>query len=336
MISVDGKFKLQKVTGVQRYALEILNVWDKKSYKYQILTPNFKPIGLWEQTLRGSSSDLLWCPTNSAPLANRRKVVTLHDCAVFYNPSWFSKRYRYWRKFVIPKLASSSLGIITVSEFSKNVICSALGVSPDFVKVIPNGINTEFFHKIDEAEAHKLIDELKINKPYLLTVGSMDPRKNISSLLKAWDKFNRLSNEKYDLVVVGGSNQNFYNELNHNVKNVIFTGYVSDEELKAIYQNAHSFIYPSLFEGFGLPVLEAMTFGLPVLSSNSTALPEVGGESVLYFDPNSIDEILHAIIEITSNHSLHNQYSKYSLARVKKFSWDKCGGDTYSYLEGFL
>lgn len=336
MISVDGKFKLQKVTGVQRYALEVLNVWDSKNYKYHLLTPNFKPIGLWEQTLRGSSTDLLWCPTNSAPLLSKRKVVTLHDCAVFYNPSWFSKKYRYWRKFVLPKLASSSLGIITVSDFSKNVICSALGVSDDFVKVIPNGINTEFFQKMDDVLSKRLIERLRINKPYFLTVGSMDPRKNLSTLLRAWDKFNRSSNRNYDLVVVGGSNHNFYTELNYDVGNVIFTGYVSDEELKAIYQNAHTFIYPSLFEGFGLPVLEAMTFGLPVLSSNSTALPEVGGDSVLYFDPRSIDEMLHAIIEITSNPSLHKQYSEYSLARVKEFSWEQCGVDTYRYLEGFL
>ncbi len=336
MIAVDGKFKLQKVTGVQRYALEILNVWEKNNYNYQLLTPSFKPIGLWEQSLRTSHSSLLWCPTNSAPLINTRKIVTLHDCAVFYNPKWFSKKYRYWRRFVIPRIANSSLGIITVSEFSKKVICSALGIQQDFVKVIPNGINTKYFHKIDQNISQNILNKLQINSPYLLTVGSMDPRKNISTLLEAWAKFMKQSNKLYNLVVVGGNSKNFEATFNHKVENVIFTGYVNDQELKAIYQNAHSFIYPSLFEGFGLPVLEAMAFGLPIISSNSTALPEVGGDSVLYFNPNSIDEILNSIIEITSNNALHKQYSEYSKARVKNYSWDECGVETYGYLEGFL
>ncbi|PRY94374.1 glycosyltransferase involved in cell wall biosynthesis [Marinilabilia salmonicolor] len=333
MFVINGRFLSQKVTGVQRFAIELTKRLKEVEKNIIVLAPKniiqqelaielgVKIIGrnvghLWEQLdlpfyLRKNGNPLLVNFCNTAPLLYPNSIVTIHDLAFLENPGWFSRKFYLGYRFLIPLIARKSKRIFTVSEFSKSEIYKKLKVDKP-VDVIYNGV--EHITTLNKSE------EVYPNQPYILFVGSLDPRKNMGKLIEAM-KFIR---QGVVLKIVGGNN-GLFSQLYSDIKlsdRVHFLGYVSDAELSTLYQSAVCFVYPSLYEGFGIPPLEAQVSGTPVVASNIRVFNEVLGDSALYFDPQNSKDIASTICKLLAlNISERNQLIEKGYNNIKRFNW---------------
>jgi len=348
-ITVNGHYLYQRVTGVQRYAIEILKEFDRLGLNYSIaeiptlLRKNKITQHVWEQfvlPLRLRSSDVLWSPTNTGPAMAGNHVITFHDLAVFSHPEWFSENYVRWRQNLIPVLAKKARGILTVSEFSKKIILEYTNVDPGKVKAIHNGVNRKQFYPSDDGLILRVREKLGLNNKYILTLGSLDPRKNLKRILQAWSL---LQKEQplfdYVLAVAGGQGDNFsrkFSPEDFGKGSVKYLGYVDDEYLAPLYSGACGFVYPSLFEGFGLPVLEAMSCGTPVITSNTGALKEISEGAAEWADPYRPEEIAQSILNIVGSETLAKELARKGKKRAKQFNWEKTARETYTYLKEFI
>lgn len=339
---INGHFLQQQFAGVQRYAQEVIRGFDRGGYAYQIVQP--KGIfatqkiarNLWQQiVLPGqiNNEDTLWSPANNGPVFLSNHVITLHDIAVFPHPEWFSASYASWKRMLIPQIAKHARGILTVSEFSKEIICRHLDVSPDKVKVVYNGVSPRFKPATSSA-IQSIRDKYGLTSPYLLTLGSLDPRKNFKRTVNAWQHWKKKGNlENFELAIAGGSNTNFRRlDLDLSGDSIKLLGFVDDDDLPALYSGAEAFLLPSLFEGFGLPVIESMACATPVITSNTTALAEISGDAALTVDPSDTDSIQNGILELLNSPVLQDQLRERGLERARQFSWDKAAKEIYQYL----
>jgi len=346
-IVINARFLTQKITGTQRYAVEVSKILSELNINTIFVSPNnvinediayklnFQKIGkftghLWEQFdlpffLKKIGNPLLVNFVNTAPLFYKNQVVTIHDLAFLRHPEWFSKKFYLFYKFLIPKVAHSALKVITVSNFSKKEIISLLKIPEKKIEVVYGAVNKKFKPFYGEKEN------------YILTVASLDPRKNFRNLILA---FTKLKLRDYKLIIVGRKNRIFSNkELNFlitKISNIEFTGYISEEELIKLYQKAKLFIYPSLYEGFGLPPLEAMACGCPVVVSNVASLPEVCGDAAYYVDPYDVENIAEGMYKVLTDKVLRESLIKKGLERVKQFSWEKTAREILKVIESLL
>lgn len=347
-VIVNGHYLVQRVTGVQRYAIEIVKQFEKLGLTYWIeempdlLTKNKPTHHFWEQFMlptKQNDGDVLWSPTNTGPVMASNQVITFHDIAVFPHPEWFSKNYVRWRQKLIPMLAKKAQGIITVSEFSRGIIREHIDISPDKVKAIHNGVNRKHFYPTSSKAIARIKNKLGLQSNYILTLGSLDPRKNLKGILQAWTLLRQEHPSfDYQLVVAGGKGKNFSEEFeldDFNEDNIKYLGYVDDEDLAPLYSGASLFVYPSLFEGFGLPVLEAMSCGTPVVTSNTGALKEISEGAAELVDPNRPEDIAQGVLNVTDSGKLSENLVHQGLQRVEQFSWEKSARETYEYLQMF-
>jgi glycosyltransferase involved in cell wall biosynthesis len=281
---------------------------------------------IWEQIdlpfyARGH---LLFSPGNSGPVFHSRQVVTLHDASVFAFPAAYSRAFRIKYHVVLRMLVRSARLIFTDSRFSQQELAKYLGVSGDQFNVIYLGGD----HLARVASDNKVLEQNQLNKnSYLLTVASNSPHKNFPCVIEAARKV-RAQNIQF--VAVGGTFRRvFQSSGSEDVPdNVRLLGYVSDGEVKALYENAAGFIFPSLYEGFGLPVLEAMGAGCPVLCANSASLPEVGGEAALYFDAMNADDLAGTIDRFLSVPGLRETMRIKGLEQCARFRWEMTARNT--------
>jgi glycosyltransferase involved in cell wall biosynthesis len=262
-----------------------------------------------------------------------RSVVTIHDL-IFIRES--ESVHPGWREFA-KKSTDYSVRkadlIITVSEFSKAEIIDVYRnrISEDRIRVIHNGVGKEFFPRTEGIE--ELKRKYGIKGRYLLFVGAIEPRKNLLALVKAFHNLQHPARDKYELVVTGVKRYR-YEEVFQKVKElhlqnvVIFTGRVTREELPVLYSGAEVFVFPSLFEGFGMPPLEAMACGTPVIASNLTSIPEVVGDAALLVNPRNPDEITQAMVTILSDSRLKETLRQDGFKRTRMFSWEKTTKET--------
>lgn len=328
-VFINGRFLTQRVTGVQRYGLEIVKkLIINNNFNYVILVPkenkitknlknvSIKRIGfldghLWEQVelplfLLNKRNFILLNLSNTSPINVKDKISTLHDLAFHHSPEWFSKIFASFYSFLIPRILRTSQKIITNSNYSKEDIHNTYKVDKDKIVVAYPSVSDKF-KSFDNAE-----------KDFFLTVGSIDPRKNLNRIIKIFEEL------KINLKIVGGAHHNFSGKVDKERKQFVkFTGYLTDEELLKEYNSARAFIFPSYFEGFGIPIIEAQKCGLPVISSNSTSMPEVGGSSCIYFDPNNDQDIKNKIVQIYNDRLLRSKLKKKGYENIKKFSWIK-------------
>ncbi|WP_022671151.1 glycosyltransferase family 4 protein [Hippea alviniae] len=350
---INSRFLTQKITGSQRFAIEISKQLKKMDHDILFVAPKnilhkniaeeleVKTIGinkghLWEQVdlplyLKRIGSPLLVNLVNTAPLFYKNKVVTIHDISWKHFPCSVSKKFYSFYNFLIPKIAKNSLLIFTVSEFSKNDISKNLNIDKDKVEVIYNAIACKF----------KRIDSIK-KKNIILSVATLQPYKNMEGLIKSFillkSKYSEFKN--YKLVLVGGINQKVFRNtgtlnLIGNKQNIVFTGYVSDNELVKWYNKAKLFVLVSKFEGFGIPPLEAMACGTPVIVSNVASLPEVCGDAAYYVDPYNVENIAKGMKTVLENESLQKELIQKGFKRVKMFSWEKSAQKIIGILERF-
>jgi len=332
MFYINGKFLSQKITGVQRFALEIVSRLNTTTHEYTILAPkniiedeafsslNIRVIGqltgsLWEQIdlpwyLNSIGNPLLVNLCNTAPVFYKNQVVTIHDLAFMFNPKWFSKQFVLWYKFLIPSLVKRSRKIITVSSFSKQELIRLLNVDSSKIVVVNNAASP--IKKTSKSRSDY--------KNFILFVGSMDPRKNLQTLLSAFSVCNI---PDLKLIIVGDVNSNFKQVEIADSPDIIRLGRVSDEVLSQLYTNAMVFVYPSYYEGFGIPPLEAMAHSCPVICSNTSSLPEVCGQAALYFSPDRVNELANVIKSIVNEPELRAELIKRGQERVNFYSWEK-------------
>jgi glycosyltransferase involved in cell wall biosynthesis len=327
------------VTGVQRYTQELLQ---RLPGSVETVQPPIAAQGLsghlWEQAVLPLTLGrrLLFSPANTGPLAVERQVVAIHDVAALDHPEWLNPTFAAWYRFLTPRLANRVRRVIVVSEFSKRRLCEAAGVDPGKVRVVPHGVDPRF-HPTNGRDSARVREALELPAaPYLLTVGSLEPRKNLARLLAAWARVQASLPAQPWLVIVGakGSARVFKQlDLDPLPPRVILTGHLSDELLPSVYAQAHAFVYVSLYEGFGLPPLEAMASGVPVIAADSTSLPEVVGDAALMVDPRDVASIAGAIERVCADEELRRLLVAKGLARAATFSWTTAATTTWEILQ---
>ncbi|MDQ6706963.1 MAG: glycosyltransferase family 4 protein [Acidobacteriota bacterium] len=337
-IALNSRFYAHRPTGMQRYALELAARFGGNIQQIRPDRPLKGAAGhLWEQVylpaaLRGR---MLWSPNNTGPLAVANQVCTFHDLIPLDRPEWFNPRFAAWCQWLLPRLARKVRRIISVSEFTKQRIVERCGIDASKITVIPNGVDARF-HPRPAGEIAAMRESLGIGgAPYLLCVGSVEPRKNLPRLLNAWSSALAKMPEDVQLVVAGakGAPLVFSNvAVGKLPARVRLTGYVNDQQLPALYSGAMALVYPSLYEGFGLPPLEAMACGVPVITSNGTSLPEVVGDAAVLADPSDIESISEAILRVTRDESLRKAMRAKGLARAERYRWDAVASKTWQVL----
>lgn len=274
--------------------------------------------------------DIIHSPENASlfvKLTNQKKIITVYDVISLYFPKTFTKITVFRYKLLFSKTIKTSDKIITVSHHTKQDIMKYFKIPEDKIKVIYEAANGNY-KPLKEDEVNKIRQKYNLNYPFILYVGTLEPRKNIPTLLKAYYKLKK-QGIKHKLVITGKRGWKYKSifetiEKLNLQKDVIFTGYVPDEDLPGLYNAADLFVYPSLYEGFGLPPLEAMACGTPVITSNTSSLPEVVGDAGIMVNPYNVDELANAMYEVLTNDGLREELSKKGLERAKLFSWKKC------------
>ena len=293
---------------------------------------NFYPI--WEQiTLPNAAKelkvDILHCTSNTAPIfCNIPLILTLHDIS-FLEPNEKNDKPLYknkgwlYRRLVVPRILNKCKKIITVSDFEKKNIISKLSIPEERMVMIYNGYN-DWFKPVQDLERiyQKYIDE----PGYFFFLGNTDPKKNTERTLIAYSKYLEKSDAKRKLLMAD-LDQSFLDDIidrNHieNIrKNIVIPGYIINSDLPYIYNNAFAFLYTSLRESFGIPLLEAMACGTPVITSNTSSMPEIGGQHAILVNPESSDEIAQKMLELENNDALYRAQEDIGLKRAALFSW---------------
>lgn len=256
-------------------------------------------------------------------------ISNIHDLAEFYFPEKYGFLRSYVRKSIARGQANLSNHLVTVSNYSKKDIQRRFDISDNKITSIYNGVNIKLFGNIRE----KLdIEGLEENK-FFLYVGELEKSKNVSIIFEAFLQLPESLKKTYKIVCAGRRGNDYdrlklFIDKNNLNSQVIILDYVTDEELQLLYNNCKAFIFPSLFEGFGLPIIEAMASGSTVISSNASCLPEVGGEAVLLFNPYKSEELVQKILLIENNNELNISLKEKSRERVEKFSWKHTAEET--------
>lgn len=337
-IVINGRFLTQRTTGVQRYAREIVQALDAAAIpdvELELICPpgaerlslrhirqTFAGVGrgqAWEQLQLPwfAAGRPLLCLGNLAPIFCRSRTVVIHDAAVFDAPGGFSPVFAAWYRVAQRALAASRAHVVTVSQFSRARLACALRLQADQLEVVGGAVD-----HVDRIQPDlSLFDRLGLRgSPYVLAIGSLHPNKNIGTLEAAM-KDPRLAHLR--LVVVGGRAPTVFRDAPGDARspNVHYTGYATDAQLVGLLQRATLFVFPSRYEGFGLPPLEAMRLGCPVLASNAASIPEVCGQAAVYFDPDDAKQLAAAIAALASDEAERARLADAGRRHVEPMTW---------------
>ena len=343
---VNAAFLDHRMTGVQRHAWEILSRLRAAEFPLTLLAPptlqvapsyaptlqaDLKRVGfgagnLWQQislpqTLQ--ANQLLWTPGGLPPLLARRHIITFHDISVFDHPEWFSRSYYLAYRMIVPLALRHAVHVFTSSQHSRERIVARIGVDRARITVVPSAATSQT-GPADELSIRRVRTHYKLPERYILAVGSIEPRKNLSRLCEAVTQLFQ-HDPSFRLVLVGGRH-NIYGDVTMPTaarEAFLPLGYVPDEDLGAIYAGARVFVYPSLYEGFGIPPLEAMAYGVPVITSYTTSLPEAVGSAALLVNPLDVTQIAFAIKQVWHDDTICRQLVAAGRQQVQAFSWER-------------
>lgn len=345
VISFNGRFLGRRTGGVERVAFELLSALDAlldaedpivSEMSFRVLAPRgvnayglFRKIPvecvgrlkgqLWEQLelpFYARNSFLVNC-CNTAPAFMQRQLSIIHDVATVRCPEAYGRLFRLWYRLLVPRVYRSSASVCTVSQFSKAELKVIYGPRDD-VGLIPLAV--DHMHRF--VPDHSIFERTGVGaKPYVLAVSSLSPHKNFDAILAA---FSQLGLSGVELVIAGGANSKVFAGGGGNLGGMVrAVGYVSDSELKALYESALCFVFPSLYEGYGLPPVEAMSCGCPVLASNAASIPEVCGDAAVYFDPTNIDQLASQLVRLFDDPATLELMRSRGFERSARLSWRK-------------
>jgi glycosyltransferase involved in cell wall biosynthesis len=318
-------------------------------------TSNFKIIQLeggpyptWEQIALPKAAkkydcDILHCTSNTAPFFTEIPLITILHDIIYMESSYlkilkstastYQKFGNIYRKLVVPRVVKKSKKVITVSHFEKNRIGEFFDVKGDNkLDAIYNGVSEHFIPVTNKEELQRVKEKYNLPEKYFFFLGNTDPKKNTKGTLKAFSDFLKQTRSSHKLVMLDYDKTELNKlliEINDPglINNIVLTGYVINTDLPSIYAQCDVFLYPSLRESFGIPMLEAMACGVPVITSNTSSMPEVSGDAAHIIDPFNTDEITLGLIEILNNEAYRKSLCEKGLARSKEFSWNNMAID---------
>ena len=367
---------LSKLTGIGRYALEICKrisvldhdadlsyfygYYNKKLYmtdippsgqftkkiknflgKYYYIKKTTRECLLFLSRFSSQTFDLYWEP-NIVPIEHIQSkylVTTVHDFSFQHYPECLPQENKEYLQKHFWKNVKKSDRIITGSQYIKDEIVDQLHYDAARVEVIHHGIDHEYFQRLDRATLQGFIAEHNLPKNFILFVGSIEPRKNLKNALLAYNSLPAAFKKEYKFVLAGFSgwkNEEVMKIIRKEKENIVYLGYLSNQDLAYLYNLASVFLYPSLYEGFGLPPLEAMACGTPVIVSDSSSLPEVCRDAAYYIDPRSTESISDGIMKVTSDSELRSTLAQKGIDRANMFSWDASAGKHLSLFNEVL
>jgi glycosyltransferase involved in cell wall biosynthesis len=368
-IGLDGRFWSAEAAGLARYSKELVNNLlkiDKENEYFLFLLPehfakfkssykNLKPIQVSSKhytikeqiklpfEMNKVKLDFMHFLSFNHPVFWPGKfIITIHDLTLFFYPSKRGKTIvQMWAmKGVMKDAAERALKIIVPSESTKKDLVNNFNIEPEKVFVTYEGVPKEF-KPLSNSKINQFKKTHKLEKPFLLYLGQHRPHKNLEKLIKAFEIAKKNSGLDFQLVIGGKPDPN-YKTLNDKIQNsdyskdIICPGFIKEKDIISWYNSATAFIFPSLYEGFGLPPLEAMACGTPVLSSNTSSMPEVLGNAAIYFNPSNVNEMSDKIIEIIKKPELQNEMAEKGLQQVKKFSFQKMAEETLKVYNSVL
>lgn len=355
---INGRFLSQKLTGVQRYAAEMVKAIDSLlasnrsptpllDADWQLLVPpnasetialeriTIRRIGrlnghAWDQIdlPRAAAEGRLISLANSGPILHRDQIVVIHDAQVFRRPDFFGWRYLAVHQ-TMDRLLARCATIATVSAFSRRELAAVLGLNASDIPVFPN--SAEHFTTTEPDRG--ILERLGIETgAYFLFVGSRTKNKNLSVAIDAAGLLNR---PDIPLVIVGGDNSKvFQDNSSKNRSGLVLAGRLADREIAALYENATAFIFPSLYEGFGVPPLEAMLFGCPVIASTAEAIRETCGDAAAYFDATDARSLSERMQERLAKGPISDRERSLQRDRLAAFSWQRSARALLDHLAG--
>ncbi|MGC9353453.1 MAG: glycosyltransferase family 4 protein [Mariniphaga sp.] len=283
------------------------------------------------QVLKKVQADVFLSPDGYLSLRTKvSQLAVIHDISFAHRPEDIPAMKRWYYNFFFPRFARKAARIATVSNYSKTDIIQTYRIDAEKIDVVYDGCN-EDFRPFSNEEQKLIRGKYTVGVPYFLFVGALHPRKNVAGLLKAFDAFKTGTGRREKLLIVGGEmhktgeiadtwqKMQFKND-------VVFTGRVAQEELYGIFGAALALTFVPFFEGFGIPILEAMHAGIPVICSNTTSMPEVGGDAVLYVEPGNVKQIAEAMAKIASDSDLRDELIALGSTQKQNFSWNKTAG----------
>ena len=333
---------------------EFLFLFDRSYDERYIFAENVRPIVIWpparhpflyiwwfnysvKKVLRQERPDIFISPDGFLSLgAKVPQLPVIHDLNFEHFPKDLPYWYRWYYRKYFPKFARAAKRILTVSEFSKEDIVQQYNIDPNKIDVAWNGVN-DIFKPLDPTEQQKVREEISNGQNYFLYIGAIHPRKNVGRLLQAFDN----SNGPEKLVFAGepfwwhDEMKKIYESMSRK-EDVIFTGRLKQDRLAEVLASALCLCYVSYFEGFGIPLVEAMRCGTPVLAAKATSLPEVGGDAALYVDPFNVNDIANGLQRLANEPDLRNSLIKKGLERAKLFDWQKTADGMWQSIQRTL
>jgi glycosyltransferase involved in cell wall biosynthesis len=336
-VVINGRFLTRKPSGVDRFAIELLRAWlpqqrrpiravmpdraravDTEAFNLPVQTVGALNGHAWEQfdLPRFCRDEMMLNLCSSGPILHRRQLVVLHDANTVANPWIFSFAYRNWYRWLFAGLMRRAHIVATVSKFSASELMRHIGGrAAARIEIIYEGGE----HILRAASDRRVLERLAlVDQPYVLAVGNRSPNKNFSGIVKAAAM---LAEQNVKVVAAGGGNSRVFAGAPLSGRNLVLAGYVTDAELRALYEHALCFVYPSFYEGFGIPPLEAMHCGCPVVASNSSSIPEVCGDAALYCNPADPKDIAQQVQRVLMSRQLRGELREAGYARTGKFSW---------------
>lgn len=317
-------------------------------YRYKRFLPFTYSQLLISAVFEGEKLDLLHLTADSLPyIYHGKSVITCHDLALFKHPELFPSKFisnqLFYTKVLFPNSLKKADKIIAVSENTKKDLIDQFEVPSEKIKVIYEGTGQRSEAKIQQIvikEADKIVDQFKINRPYVLFLGTIEPRKNLILLVKAYHELFKNSDyfQRFQLVIAGAKgykHQEVFNEIkkiNQNYKlgfpAIKYLGYVDKAAKYALMSKATCFVFPTLYEGFGLPIVEAMSLGTPVIATKVASIPEITKGSAILVNPNDQKEMTEALRKVLKDKDLQQDLSSRGLEQSSNFSWEKCAKET--------
>ncbi|NRB82847.1 MAG: glycosyltransferase family 4 protein [Winogradskyella sp.] len=311
---------------------------------------------IWEQfklpkLAKAHNCDILHCTSNTAPLALQMPLVTtLHDVIfkegsvleqLTSSASWYQKIGNLYRRLIVNSIVKKSQRLITVSNFERQNISKIYKLDSSKIQTVHNGVNECFKAVVDNKARAKVKQKYNLPEHFLLHLGNTDPRKNTARVLKAFYMYIYVYTEDLKLVLVGLNESKLSTilksiDLEEELSDkIILTGYVVDTDLPILFSLSELFLFPSLREGFGIPIIEAMACGTPVITSNTSSMPEVAGDAACLVNPNSTENIYEAIAKVRSDKNYKNQLTEKGLARYTKFTWENAARQVLGIYQTF-